>query len=224
MDTTMTMKPYKGIGMNGPIAKWYASTTRKFMPEFVALARRVADEVPAGSKVLEVAPGPGYFSIELAKLGRQHVTGLDISQTFVEIARNNAAQAGVTATFQVGNASSMPFPSQSFDYVLCRAAFKNFTEPVRAMEEMYRVLKPGGRALIIDLRGDAPMQAVEQEIDKANVGVITRNMNKLIFRFMLLKRAYTRTQFERFAAETSFRKAVIQEFPMVFEVEMKKPE
>lgn len=218
----MTMKPYKGIGMNGAIAKWYASNTRKFMSEFNALARRVADEVPVGAHVLEVAPGPGYFSVELARLGRQQVTGLDISKTFVEIASKNAAQAGVPAVFQVGNASAMPFPSQSFDFILCRAAFKNFTEPVRAIEEMYRVLKPGGRALIIDLRGDASVQSIEQEIDKAGVGAFNRSLNKLIFRFMLLKRAYTKKQFEQFVAQTGFRKANIKEFPMSFEVEMQK--
>ncbi len=48
----------------------------------------------------------------------------------------------------------MPFESETFDFLLCRAAFKNFTEPLQALREMCRVLKPGGRALIIDLRRD----------------------------------------------------------------------
>ena len=42
-----------------------------------------------------------------------------------------------------------------FDFLLCRAAFKNFGQPVRALQEMCRVLKPGGRGLIIDLRHGA---------------------------------------------------------------------
>ncbi len=88
--------------------------------------------------------GPGYFAIELAKLGDYRVTGLDISETFVEIARANAAQAGVKVDFRRGDASNLPFPKESFDFLLCRAAFKNFSEPQRALEEMHRVLKPSG--------------------------------------------------------------------------------
>ncbi len=88
-------KGYKGIGMEGAIAKWYASLTRKSMTDFQKLALRVAGELSPGGGVLEVAPGPGYFAVELAKLGSFSLTGLDISQTFVEIARANAAAAKV---------------------------------------------------------------------------------------------------------------------------------
>jgi ubiquinone/menaquinone biosynthesis C-methylase UbiE len=123
-------KPYKGMGMDGAIARWYASLTRRSMADFRLLAQRVAGEIfPAGS-VLEVAPGPGYFAVELAKLGDYRVTGIDISRTFVEIARTNAADAKVQAHFQHGDASRMPFEAERFDYIVCRAAFKNFSAPV----------------------------------------------------------------------------------------------
>jgi 2-polyprenyl-3-methyl-5-hydroxy-6-metoxy-1,4-benzoquinol methylase len=95
-------KGYKGIGMEGFIARWYASITRRSLGEFTALARRVAQALPRGGQVLEVAPGPGYFAIELAKLGPYRVTGLDISRTFVEIASRNAAEAGVDVCFRLG--------------------------------------------------------------------------------------------------------------------------
>jgi len=144
-----TKKPYKGLGMEGAVARWYAALTKKSLVEFETLARRVAGEISPGSSVLEVAPGPGYIAIELAKLGDYRVTGLDISATFVEIARSNAASANVQAQFQRGDASRMPFDGERFDYIVCRAAFKNFSAPVAALQEMCRVLKPGGRALII---------------------------------------------------------------------------
>ena len=73
-------------------------------------------QLPPGSAVLEVAPGPGYFSIELAKLGAYSITGLDISHTFVEIAAKKAAEAGVHVEFRQGNASSMPFARQLFRF------------------------------------------------------------------------------------------------------------
>src|SRR5579863_8246031 len=149
--STAFPKGYRGMGMTGALAHWYAATTRKSMSDFERLARRVAGEISPGAGVLEVAPGPGYFAIELAKLGDYRVTGLDISQTFVEIARANAADEKVQAQFQRGDASRMPFEAERFDYVVCRAAFKNFSAPDAALREMYRVLKPGGRALIIDM-------------------------------------------------------------------------
>src|ERR1022692_2009630 len=90
---------------------------------------------------------PGYFSIELAKLGPYSIAGLDISHTFVELARKKAAKAGVHVDFRQGNASQMPFANDTFDFLLCRAAFKNFGQPVRALQEMCRVLKGGRHGL-----------------------------------------------------------------------------
>lgn len=139
------VKAYRGAGMEGMVAKWYASNTAKSMNDFRAEARRVAGLLPAGARVLEVAPGPGYFAIELARLGGYEITGLDISKTFVEIAQRNATQAGARVEFRGGSASDMPFEAGQFDFLFCRAAFKNFSEPVLALQEMHRVLKPGGR-------------------------------------------------------------------------------
>jgi len=222
MNQPVSEKGYKGFGMEGFTAKWYASLTRKSLDEFKSLAQRVAQQIPPGSQILEVAPGPGYFAIELAKLGGYQVTGLDISHTFVEIARRNATQAGVDVDFQQGNAASMPFGSKSFDFLLCRAAFKNFSQPVRALEEMYRVLKPGGRALIIDLRKDASRESISEAVEKMDLGRVNGLITKLTFRFMLLKRAYMRNEFEQFLSQTKFSRVDIKEDAMGLEVSMQR--
>jgi ubiquinone/menaquinone biosynthesis C-methylase UbiE len=216
------VKPYKGLGMEGAIARWYASLTQKSLDDFTALARRTAQQIPSGASVLEVAPGPGYFAIELAKLGNYRITGLDVSQTFVEIARANAVKAGVQVDFQRGNASSMPFADDSFDFLLCRAAFKNFTEPLRALEEMHRVLKPGGKALIIDLRRDASMESISQAVKQMNVGAVNGFITKLTFRHMLLKRAYTRSEFEQMLSATKFGHVKIDENLIGLEILLSK--
>jgi len=118
------MKAYKGMGMDGWIARWYARTREHDLADFREQARAVAGQLSAGASVLEVAPGPGFFAIELARLGRFTITGLDVSATFVEIATANAERAGVSVLFRLGNASAMPFPDHSFDLVYCSAAFK----------------------------------------------------------------------------------------------------
>jgi ubiquinone/menaquinone biosynthesis C-methylase UbiE len=204
-------KPERGLGMEGFIAKWYAALTKKSLEDFRLLARQIAKQLPPDASVLEVAPGPGYFAIELAKLGNYRITGLDISTTFVEIARKNAAEAKVAIDFQRGNASLMPFKRESFDFLLCRAAFKNFAAPLGALREMHRVLKPGGRALIIDLRKDSSKESVSQAVDEMKLGAVNQVVTKLTFRYMLLKRAYTRNDFEQMIAQTGFDKFEIQE-------------
>jgi len=218
----MEAKGYKGMGMEGGIARWYAKTTRKDYAEFQKLGARLAEHLPPGSSVLEVAPGPGYLSIELAKFGRYSVTGLDISETFVGIARKNAAEAGVQVDFRHGNASAMPFADDSFDLIVCRAAFKNFSEPVKALAEMRRVLRPGGRAIIIDLRRDTPKQEIDSYVDNLHTGMLNSAFIKLSFRVMLLKRAYTRAEFEKMIAESGFTSYFIREENLGFEITLVK--
>ena len=216
-----TQKAFKGMGMEGVVAKWYASNTRKFMDEFQTLAERVARMTP-GRDVLEVAPGPGYFAIELARRGGYKVTGLDISKTFVEIARKNAEEAQVRADFQQGDAAHMPFPGDSFDFVLCRAAFKNFTQPLLALQEMERVLRPSGQALIIDMRRNASEEGIQEAVDRMGGGWLNKGLNKLIFHSVLVKRAYTREDFERFLSDTHFRSVDISESGIGFEISLTK--
>ncbi|HML18911.1 MAG TPA: methyltransferase domain-containing protein [Bryobacteraceae bacterium] len=219
---TTSIKAYKGIGMEGFLAKWYATNTGKGMEDFRALAQRVSEELAPASKVLEIAPGPGYFSIELAKRGAFPITGLDISRTFVELARARAAQERVSVDFRQGNASAMPFADGTFDYTLCRAAFKNFSEPVKAIEEMYRVLKPGGRAVIIDLKKDASVKEINAYIDAAGVGWFNAWIMKVTFRGMLLKRAYTRAQFDEMISRTRFRNVSVVTSGIGFEITLTK--
>jgi len=215
-------KGYKGVGMEGGIARWYAKLTRKSLSDFQALAQRMAASLAPGARVLEIAPGPGYFAIELAKLGKFEITGLDISNTFVEIARREAQKQNLSVDFRQGNASQMPFADESFDLMLCRAAFKNFSEPVRALAEMRRVLRPGGKALIIDLRRDTPQQEIDKYIDAMNTGSVNSILMKWTFRFMLLKRAYTREEFEKMIAESGWKNAQINEAPLGFEITLTK--
>ena len=127
----------------------------------------------------------------------------DISHTFVEMAAKKAAEASVQVDFRQGTASKMPFASNVFDFLLCRAAFKNFAEPVRASQEMCRVLKPGGRGLIIDLRHDASPESIDRHVDGMGLSAVNRLLTKLTFRTMLLKSAYTKEQFQYMLSQSA---------------------
>jgi ubiquinone/menaquinone biosynthesis C-methylase UbiE len=210
--TSKSKKGYKGLGMEGFIARWYARNTagRDHRKSAQLLAGRVA----CGGSILEVAPGPGYLAIELAKLGNYRVVGLDISHTFVEIAKANATNAGVAVEFRQGNASDMPFAADSFDCIVCQAAFKNFSEPVQALAEMHRVLRPGGKALILDLRPDASPEAINAEVKKMGLGWFNSVLTKLTFKYCLLKRAYSQDQFKQMVSRSHFKTCEIQEDPL----------
>ena len=218
-----TGKAYKGLPMEGPIAAWYAKNTGRDRRRFIAVAETVARRVAAGGRVLEVAPGPGFLAIELAKGGRHSVTGLDISESFVRIALENARKAGVAVDFRHGNASAMPFPDASFDFVVCTAAFKNFSDPIGALNEIHRVLTPGGEASIYDLRKDASLDEIAAEVRGMQLSAIDAFLTRFIFRFGLLRRAYTREAVEAFAALSRFRTCRFEPDGIGFELRLARP-
>lgn len=204
-------KGYKGIGMDGFIATWYADNRAKDIEDIRKDARRVAEYLTDGSRVLEIAPGPGYMAIELAKLGRYTITGVDISESFVRIARDKASTAKVSIDFRHGNASDLPLGSEAFDLTYCMAAFKNFSEPVKAIAEMHRVLRPGGTALIYDLRPDVTDEAIARYARNTHRGRLDSLLMKWTFKYFLARRAHSREQFREMAAATPFKTCEVHE-------------
>jgi ubiquinone/menaquinone biosynthesis C-methylase UbiE len=202
--STAAVKAYRGIGMEGFIATWYSGIVGKSLEEYRVLARSIAPRLEQRASVLDLAPGPGYFAIELAKLGPYRVTGLDISRSFVGIAHDKAREQGVEVDFRLGNAAAMPFETDSFDFIFCRAAFKNFAQPQHALREIRRVLRPGGQALIIDLRKDVSAGSIRQAVAQMGLSRINAVLTRWIFRYVLIKRAYTREELLQLVAGAGF--------------------
>jgi ubiquinone/menaquinone biosynthesis C-methylase UbiE len=213
----------KGPEMEGPIARWYArvrgsqSQIEAYRKQGAQLTAGLLD----GAKVLEVAPGPGYLSIEMARLRRLRVTALDISHTFVEIGSENARRAGVTVDFRQGDVASMPFEAASFDLIVCQAAFKNFALPRTALGEMHRVLGAGGTAVIQDMSHDATHAAIEEEVRGMDLGRLSSFMTKATLE-RLRKRAYSPLRFELLVAESPFQTCEITTAGIGLEVRLKK--
>lgn len=215
----VSQKAYRGMAMEGFIASWYARNTGHDRRRFQRCAAALQDRLGPGSAVLEVAPGPGYLAIELARAGHR-VTGLDISRSFVRIAAENAARAGVAVDFRHGDAAHLPLPDASFDLLVCMAAFKNFTDPVGALDEFHRVLRPGGSASVFDLRKDAPLEAIAREVDEMNLSAWNAAFTRLTFRHLLLRRAYRRDELERMAARSRFGGGELRDEGIGFELRL----
>jgi SAM-dependent methyltransferase len=157
----------------------------------------------------------------LTSLG-SFMSGLDISHTFVKIAGQNAREAGVTANFHQGDAAVMPFEAESFDLIVCQAAFKNFVHPGSALSEMHRVLRGGGTALIQDMSSDATHADIERKVKGMELGWVSSFTTKATLE-MLKRRAYSPRQFERLVAESPFKTCAITTEGIGLEVRLEKP-
>lgn len=102
----------------------------------------------ASGQVLEVAIGTG---LNLAAYPRDvTLTGLDLSEEMLAIARTRAAELGRTVTLRQGNAHALPFEDASFDTVVCTLGLCAIPDVDAAVGQMVRVLRPGGRLLLVD--------------------------------------------------------------------------
>jgi ubiquinone/menaquinone biosynthesis C-methylase UbiE len=207
--------------MEGFVASWYARITRDSR-DYATLADAIAARTRPGGRVLEVAPGPGYLAVELARRGLA-TSGIDISRSFVRIANDNARAAGVAVEFRQGNASALPYPDRSFDFVVCRAAFKNFTDPLGALDEIHRVLVPGGAASIIDLRKECSPAEIAAEVDSMHLGRLSTLWTRAAFRWFLLKNAYTAAAIQELAARSRFGGGELRNDGVGFDLGLVKP-
>jgi SAM-dependent methyltransferase len=100
----------------------------------------------AGIRLLDCGCGVGSITVGLAEaVAPGEAVGVDRESGQIEIARGRAAEQGVTnARFEVGNIYALPFPDASFDAVFAHTVLEHLSDPLRAIKEMRRVLRPGG--------------------------------------------------------------------------------
>lgn len=102
-------------------------------------------------KILDAGTGPGNYAITVAKSSASRVVGVDISRNFIERAKKNADLAGVPEIeFVHGDLEELPFDDGYFDKIICGGALQATPDRDRAASELFRVLKPGGRAVIVE--------------------------------------------------------------------------
>jgi len=128
--------------------------------------------------LLDVACGPGVVTAALAPRAKS-VVAFDVTQEMLEKARVRCAKAGLAnVSFRQGNAEALPFGDGEFDGVVTRLAVHHFAEPQRAFAEMFRVLRPGGAAVIVDIvssedaREEVLQNAIERLRDPSHVRML----------------------------------------------------
>ena len=148
----------EGIPMVGTVLYNAISGTGVFQRTYEVLARDIAGHRSEGS-LLDVGTGPGWLLVKLHELAPGlELTGLDTSGAMVAKARENIESSGLSGNIAVeeGNASCMPFSDDSFDAVVSTGSIHHWNDPTTALNEVHRVLKPGGLGLLYDLVSDTP--------------------------------------------------------------------
>lgn len=107
--------------------------------------------IPDEPVALDIACGTGISTYELIKKSEGIGTfyGIDLSDSMIETAKRNAVQQGYHAVFSQGDAENLEFPDSMFNLAICNMSFHFFPNKGKALSEMYRVLKPGGHAVLL---------------------------------------------------------------------------
>ena len=167
-------------------AAGFAASRRLHAREALGFLVDAAGPAP-DERSLDVACGPG--SVVCAFAGRlAEATGLDATAAMLDEARALARREGLAnAIFRQGDVYALPFDDGAFDIVSCRFAVHHFADPARAVAEMARVCRPGGRVLVCDAAASddpdqaATLNAMERMRDPSTATFLTLEALKALF-------------------------------------------
>jgi ubiquinone/menaquinone biosynthesis C-methylase UbiE len=150
--------PETDHGIQGEITvAQYDQMQRSFRDKGWMETKALLDSGVTQGHALEIGHGPGYLGLEWLKLTENTtLTGFDISPEMSALAQRNAQEYGVAARteYRLGNCDHLSFNDNTFDAVFTNGSLHEWAEPQAAFNEIWRVLKPGGRYFISDLRRD----------------------------------------------------------------------
>jgi ubiquinone/menaquinone biosynthesis C-methylase UbiE len=198
-----TRDRYEAVrGTFGPAAAAY--TTSAGHADKESLARVVAYASPASTDIaLDIATGAGHTALALAPHVRE-VVALDLTPEMLDETARNAARRGLAnVRVQIGAAEALPFADAVFDIVTVRTAPHHFLDIARAVREMARVVRSGGRVVVVDttVPEDEVLDAAINGIDLLRDPSHVRNYRPSEWRRMLEAAGLTivHAQVDRFA-------------------------
>jgi len=163
-----------------------------------------------GGRALELGPGPGYPGLEwLRKTEGSSLVAIEISPNMIATARKNAREYGLASRveYTLGRVEAIPFADEAFDAVFSNSSLHEWSEPEEAFFEIYRVLRPGGRWFISDLKRN--MNAVIVWAMKASVRLAEMRPGLKTS----IDASYTRYELEAILARTPLKSAQVSENP-----------
>jgi len=180
------------------------SRTTIFQRHYELLARDILACCSTG-RILDIGTGPAWLLIALHRLAPQlSLIGIDVSAAMVERARRNLEEAGLLGTIEVREAGAghLPFRDESFEAVVSTGSIHHWKEPTACLLEAYRVLKPGGHALLYDVVADTPRDVLAE-----NAARYGRLRMLLFWLHSFEEPFYDREEFEALATPTPFGRA-----------------
>jgi ubiquinone/menaquinone biosynthesis C-methylase UbiE len=191
----------EGIPWPGSVLYNLASGTPVFQQSYEEIALHILSYCTAGS-LLDIGTGPGWLLLKVHQQApRMRLVGMDVSPSMVARARENVRAAGLSDGIEIieGNASRIPYEAGTFDVVVSTASIHHWKEPVIALNEVYRVLKPGAHALLYDVVSDTPGAVLDDLVRQAG-----RLKTMLFWLHGFEEPFYSRRNFERLAEPTPF--------------------
>ena len=160
-----------------PFSNFYDRYVNRYLVNwFKQIAEDVSTSLGSGI-VLDVGTGPGRLPIEIARRSPEiRVVGIDASKGMIDLAVRNARTTGLSHSveFRLGTASQTGFPDRSFDLVVSTGVIHHLVHPLRAFNEIHRVLRDGREAWMYDGRRDATGEELEETMGK--LGMTERDL------------------------------------------------
>ncbi|MDC7126557.1 MAG: class I SAM-dependent methyltransferase [Spirochaetales bacterium] len=168
---------------------------------------------------IEIGPGPGYLGLEWLKATKNtKLVGIEISKAMIQQAEKNRNEYNLTtrAEYKEGNAMSCPFEENTFDNAFSNGSLHEWENPLLVLSEIYRVLKPGGKLFISDLKRNSslPVTIIMKSVTKGKAmkkGLITS-----------IEAAYTKEELLRMCEWSVFENFSIKESPFGLELTAEK--
>lgn len=169
--------PQEPIAEMDAVSQYDKGAKCYMMPEYKYFVRKILRRGIKGGMVLDIGTGSGLLAIELCKVKGSNfdIIAIDISQSMIRKAIENAKRAGVgdKIRFLASTAAALPFPDDSFDFVMSYASLHHWLEPVAVFNEVERVVKETGGVIIRDNK-----RVYQNPFWKSVIWFISRFMNK----------------------------------------------